>query len=137
QHCIAKQAYTGHGVNLLQIKKTVAFGVVRFAPDNGVGKTMDQAGIHLTIPVNFSNDVSTFGDGVLITGHYGGAHAAVIGVPEYRHARILIVRQHIIAAAIRATVVYHINFLYFRAYALNNLKDMGAHVKRGDNYRNE
>ena len=96
----------------------------------------EQSRVHLSIAINFDNDIDAFRHGGFISRHDRPSHASVFGVIEHAYAWIMVVLFDEAAATLRTGVVDRINSFDFRSYIGNHAQNMLSDFVAGDHDSN-
>src|SRR5690606_17151990 len=124
QNGVAEQSSLRHFMDFFQIKKAVPLRIIGMAKNNRRGKMADQVRIHVTIAIDFYDDLHIIGNSLGITGHYSAAHAQILTVPENLDPPILTVFFDKSARTIGTAIVYDIDSTYFGTYFTYHIQNM-------------
>ena len=85
---VAEQAQARHQTNMLEIEKAIPLGVVRYTYDDGADQARNHRRIHLTITVDFDNNVRAISQCRAISGDHCAADTLVFRMTQNAHPRV-------------------------------------------------
>ena len=118
------------------MEKAIPFGIICLASQQRSDKCWQQARVHLTITVNLHQNVVSVRNSSLVSGHHSTTHPLVFGVIDDMHPGIGALGRDEASGFFWAAIIYHVDGLYFRPDTGNDIENMPADAKTGDDYSN-